>query len=116
MEHAVDWASGQRVGHYGARSSNKVWLGTVRTPGQLVLFCNEALVNLVAGMPLKSTVNAPVKCRLGPMTVPDATPMLMPALSPFVMGIVVPMLCAGPPMMRILGQLGMAMGPAAMLG
>ena len=50
------------------------------------------------------------------MTVPDATPVARPGLSPFVMGMVVPMLCAGMPMISIVGQLGIAMGPIAILG
>src|SRR5688572_32138917 len=70
----------------------------------------------VAGMPLSSTVNAPVTCRDGPMTVPEATPMFTPELSPLVMGMVVPRLCAGMHMKRIVGQFGMAIGPMAMLG
>ena len=70
----------------------------------------------MAGIPRKRTVNAPVKWRLGPMTVPDATPVATPGLSPFVMGMVVPKLCAGIPMIRIVGQLGMAIGPIAILG
>jgi hypothetical protein len=85
-------------------------------PGQLVLFCSATLVILVAGMPKNNTVNAPVKWRLGPITVADATPVAKPALSPLVMGIVVPILCAGMPMIKIVGQFGIAIGPIAMLG
>lgn len=70
----------------------------------------------VAGIPKNKTVNAPVKWRLGPITVADATPVAKPALSPLVMGMVVPMLCAGIPMIKMVGQLGMAIGPIAILG
>jgi len=36
---------------YGASNSTNAWLGTTRTPGQLVLFCSDTLVRRVAGMP-----------------------------------------------------------------
>lgn len=49
-----------------------------------MLFWSEALVIRDAGIPPMRHVNAPVRCRDGPMTVPDATPMLTPALSPLV--------------------------------
>ncbi|MCY1214655.1 hypothetical protein D9M72_264800 [compost metagenome] len=81
-----------------------------------MLFCSELLVRRVAGMPWNSTVNAPVRWRHGPITVPEATPSSTPGLSPLLIGIVVPRLCAGPPMMRIVGQLGMAIAPIAMFG
>ena len=64
------------------------------------------LVKRVAGAPLSNTVNAPVKCREGPITVPDATPSATPALSPLVMGIVVAMLWAGIPIIKIFGIFG----------
>src|SRR5690606_8458451 len=100
----------------GASSRIFGWLGTSRQPGALVLFCSDTLVMRVAGRPLSSTVKAPVRWRLGPITMPEATPVATPALSPLVMGMVVPMLCAGAPAKRIVGTLGTAIGPAAMLG
>ncbi len=72
-----------------------VWLGTTRQPGQLVLFCRDMLLKRVAGMPPTKVVNEAVRCREGPITMPEATPMATPALSPLVSGTVVPMLCAG---------------------
>ena len=80
------------------------------------VFCSDIEVSRVAGIPENSTVNAPVRCRDGPMTVPDATPMDTPALSPFVSGIVVPRLCAGIAMIITVIWLGIAVGPMAMLG
>ncbi len=78
-------------GSYGASNKTLTWLGAMRQPGQLVEFCNDMLVILVAGMPPMSTVNDPVKCRAGPITMPEATSfvpgdaqrttMLSPALS-----------------------------------
>ncbi|MDT4843996.1 hypothetical protein FQZ97_779350 [compost metagenome] len=81
-----------------------------------MLFCSELLVRRVAGMLFSSTVKAPVRWRLGPMTVPDATPSNTPGLSPLVMGMTVPRLWAGVHMNRIVGQFGMAIGPIAMFG
>ena len=71
------------------------WLGASRAPGQLVEFCNDVLVTRVAGMPPTRHVKPPVRCREGPITIPDATPVASPALSPLVMGIEVPRLWAG---------------------
>jgi hypothetical protein len=100
----------------GASRSTVGWLGTSRAPGAFVEFCSDIEVSRVAGIPENSTVNAPVRCRDGPMTVPDATPMDTPALSPFVSGIVVPRLCAGIAMIITVIWLGIAVGPMAMLG
>jgi hypothetical protein len=64
---AVAWAMNPFDAHtsprlcYGANTNTKVWLGTARTPGQLVLFCSAMLVSRVAGIPWYSTVNAPVR-------------------------------------------------------
>jgi hypothetical protein len=74
------------------------------------------LVILVAGIPTTSVVKAAVRCLDGPMTVPEATPVATPALSPFVRGIVVPILWTGIHIIRTLGWEGMAVGPIAMLG
>ena len=56
------------------------WLGTRQTPGQLVLFWRDILVILVAGMPPARTVKDAVRFRLGPVTVPEATPEAAPGL------------------------------------
>ncbi len=101
---------------HGARSITLGWLGTSLAPGQLVEFCKETLVIRVAGIPPISTVKAPVKCLDGPMTVPEATPMATPELSPFVMGIVVPRLWTGIHMISTFTWDGMAVGPIATLG
>jgi hypothetical protein len=101
---------------YGAKSNTFVWLGAIRLPGMFVEFCNDMLVSLVPGIPAMSTVNEPVTCREGPITIPDATPVATPALSPLVIGIVVLMLCTGMAVMRILYTAPTAMGPAAMFG
>jgi hypothetical protein len=74
------------------------------------------LVNLLAGMPINNTVNAPVKCRLGPITVAEATPVSSPVLSPLVIGTVVAKLCAGIPIISIVRQLGIAVGPIEIFG
>ena len=79
-----------------------VWLGATRTPGQFVEFCKEVLVSFVAGMPPTSTVKEAVRCFDGPITMPDATPVLTPALSPFESGTCVLILCAGAHIMRTL--------------
>jgi hypothetical protein len=50
------------------------WLGTMRIPGQFVEFWSDMLVSRVAGTPPTSTWNVVVRCRLGPITVPEATP------------------------------------------
>ena len=92
------------------------WLGTSRQPGQFVEFCKDALVTRVAGMPPTRHVKAPVRCREGPMTVPDATPVATPELSPLVMGIVVPRLWAGAHMKSTLGTIFTPMGPAVIFG
>jgi len=80
---------------YGASTRTLVWLGETRIPGVFVLFCRDALLIRVKGIPPTSVVNDADKCRLGPMTKPDATPMDTPALSPLVRGTTVLMLCAG---------------------
>lgn len=92
------------------------WLGTIRAPGALVLFWTVTLVSRVAGMPQISVVKAPVRCRLGPIIVPDATPVTTPRLSPFVCGVTVAMLCAGAKTMSTFACAGTAVGPAAMSG
>ena len=71
------------------------WLGTIRAPGQFVLFWSDMLVIRVAGALPTIVVNDAVRCRSGPMTIADATPVATPALSPFERGTVVSMLCAG---------------------
>jgi hypothetical protein len=81
--------------YHGARIKTFNWLGIRSTPRQLVLFCNAMLVILVTGMPPIKQVNAAVIFRFGPITVPDARPPLTPGLSPFVMGTIEFMLCAG---------------------
>jgi hypothetical protein len=88
---------------YGASNSTFTWLGTILAPGQLVEFWSDMLVILVAGIPTTRTVKAAVKCLCGPMTVPEATPIETPGLSPLVKGIVVAMLWTGIAMMRTLG-------------
>ncbi len=47
--------------YQGASSRTTGWLGTSRTPGALVEFCNDIEVSRVAGMPSNSTVNEPVR-------------------------------------------------------
>jgi hypothetical protein len=93
-----------------------VWLGTILVPGQLVEFWSDMLVSFVAGVPPTSTLKAAVRCLHGPMTVPEATPIDTPALSPLVMGMVVAILCTGIHIMRTLNWEGTAVGPIAMLG
>ena len=81
-------------------------------------FWIEALVSLDAGIPSTNPVKAPVMCREGPMTQPDATPRLTPALSPLVMGISVRRVWTGIMFMKtfLLAVPGLAVGPMAMLG
>ena len=50
------------------------------------------------------------------MTMPDATPRPTPALSPLVMGVIVPRLWAGIAMIITVIWLGIAVGPIAILG
>src|SRR5579859_2568006 len=88
----------------------------MRAPTQFVLFCIDMLVSRVAGMPFSRTVNAPVMCRAGPITHPDATPVATPALSPFDRGIVVDMLWAGAHSKRIVYAAGTPIGAIAMFG
>ncbi|MCY1220315.1 hypothetical protein D9M72_323250 [compost metagenome] len=88
----------------------------MRMPTMLQRFCTARLVMRVQGVPLSSTVNAPVMWRDGPITVCDTTPMSTPALSPLVIGVVVAMLCTGVPPYRMFQALGRAVGPSAMLG
>jgi hypothetical protein len=92
------------------------WLGANLAPGTFVEFCSDALVKRVAGIPPNKQVNAPVKCRDGPITVPDATPVTTPALSPLVIGIMVSRLCAGAHINNTLKTGFAAIGPAAILG
>src|SRR4051812_5546352 len=96
--------------------STFVWLGTMRVPGMLVEFWRLVLVRRLAGAPTMMQVKAPVRCREGPITVPEATPIATPALSPLVIGMVVARLCAGAPRIRHLTWLGIAVGPMAMFG
>jgi hypothetical protein len=77
---------------------------------------HDRLVMRVQGVPLSSTVNAPVMWREGPITVCDTTPISTPALSPLVMGVTVARLCAGAPPYRMFQALGMAVGPSAKFG
>jgi len=93
-----------------------VWLGVIVAPGALVEFCSETLVKRVAGMPFNKQVNAPVTFRWGPITVPEATPSAKPELSPLVIGVVVPMLCAGMPEISTSTILGTAIAEIAMFG
>src|SRR5689334_6679447 len=88
----------------------------MRAPGQLVEFCKAMLVNRVAGRPPTSTVNAAVRWRSGPITMPDATPSTTPGLSPFERGTTVPMLCAGVHMNITLYAAGTPIGPKATFG
>ena len=76
----------------------------------------ETLVSRVAGMPFISTVKAPVTWRCGPITVPEATPIDTPALSPLVIGMLVPMLWLGMHIVMIVGTKPSAIGASAMLG
>src|SRR5262245_43710068 len=59
----------------GANTSTLGWLGTRRRPGQFVEFWRAMLVMRVSGAPPHITVNAAVRCRDGPITVADATPI-----------------------------------------
>src|SRR4051812_1478722 len=88
----------------------------MRHPGAFVEFCSDALVRRVAGMPWTITVNAPVRWRDGPITMPDATPVATPALSPLLSGVDVPRLWAGVPPNSTLVTFGTAVGPIAMFG
>jgi hypothetical protein len=65
-------------GVYGLRTMTLGWLGTNRTPGQLVLFWSPKLVMRVRGAPPTMQVNAAVSLREGPITRPEATPSMMP--------------------------------------
>src|SRR5580698_7762034 len=97
--------------------STATWLGTSRTlPGQLVPLLTDIDVSRVAGAPPTRKVKAPVSGVAGPITVPDATPMARPALSPLVRGIIVDMLCAGAHEKRTLYTAGTPIGPIAILG
>ena len=66
-------------------------------PTMLQRFCTDRLVMRVHGVPLSSTVKAPVMWREGPITVCETTPISTPALSPLVIGVTVAMLWAGVP-------------------
>jgi hypothetical protein len=84
--------------------------------GQFVPFPEDVMVKRVAGLPPMCTFDADVEGLALPMTMPDATPVPTPALSPLVIGIVVPELCAGAPQMRTLYTADTAEAPCAMLG
>jgi hypothetical protein len=96
---------------YGASASIVTWLGTSRQPTMLVLFCRVIEVNRVMGMPPMIVVNDPSRWREGPITMPDATPVSRPALSPFESGITVAMLCTCIAMISVVTWLGIAVGP-----
>jgi hypothetical protein len=73
-----------------------VWLGAMREfVGQFVPLPLEVMLMKVAGLPPMLTLVDDVDGLALPITMPDATPVPTPALSPLVMGIVVPELCAG---------------------
>src|SRR5664279_2278820 len=74
------------------------------------------LVKRVAGAPPMTTVNAAVTWRAGPITVPEATPVATPALSPLDIGTVDASVCTGAPSMRTLYAAPNAVGPVATLG
>ena len=57
---------------------------------RLVLFWSDMLVSRVAGMTPEKTLKEPRRWRSGPITMPEATPMATPALSPLVIGTTVP--------------------------
>jgi len=46
---------------YGASRMTFTWLGAIRQPGQLVEFCSDMLLNLVAGIPPIRTVKEAVR-------------------------------------------------------
>jgi hypothetical protein len=99
-------------GYYqDAEISTLVWLGAIREPTELVEFCDVILLNRVIGEPLIKTELAPCVCRDDPMTVPEATPILTPALSPFVIGVIVARLWTGEPTNKMLGTFGVAVFP-----
>ena len=104
------------MAYYGAKIITLTWLGTMEHAGQFVEFVMVIDVKRVAGMPPTSAVNAAVTCREGPMTMPDATPIATPGLSPFVMGTVVDMLCAGAHMNSTLYAAGIPIGCIEILG
>jgi hypothetical protein len=80
-----------------------VWLGWRRVfVGQFVPLPEDIIVNRVAGLPPIMTLDADVDGLAFPITIPDATPVPTPALSPLVIGMVVPWLCAGALQMRTL--------------
>ncbi len=83
----------------------------MRAPTAFVEFCIVRLVSRVTGEPLIKTELAPNVCLAGPITVPEATPILTPALSPVVMGKFVAMLCTGEPANKIFMALVMPVGP-----
>ena len=90
----------------------------VMPPGQLVMFCSVGESHLVAGSPPVNTFTDPMVLRAGPIIMPEATPPATPALSPLLIGTVVPMLCAGSIEIRCLSDVvgGSAIGSMAMLG
>lgn len=86
--------------------------------GQLVPFWSAGESHLVAGSPPVNTFIDPMVLRAGPIIMPEATPPATPALSPLLIGTVVPMLCAGSIEIRCLSDVvgGSAIGSMAMLG
>src|SRR5512132_3619091 len=74
------------------------------------------LVSRVSGAPPTMHVNAAVRRRDGPITMPDATPSMTPVLSPLVITTVENMLCAGAQNISTLYTAGTVIGPSARLG
>jgi hypothetical protein len=99
------------------RTSTFVWLGASRVfVGQFVPLAMEVIVKRVAGLPPMRTLNAAVVGLSFPITIPEATPVPRPALSPLVIGTEVPMLCAGALAMSTLSTKDTAVAPCAMFG
>jgi hypothetical protein len=86
--------------------------------GQLVIFCMLGESHLLEGMPPVKTFTEPKVLRPGPIIIPEATPPRAPALSPLLMGTVVPKLWAGIMDMKCLSEVvgGRAMGKVAIFG
>ena len=94
------------------------WDGERVMPGQFgnIPFCPVGSSIRVVGIPDLKTFTLPFMCLLGPIMSCEIRPPAIPALSPFVRGVIVMRLCTGIAMMNTLSTVGIAMADIAMFG